>query len=248
MLGPTQDEHTTADLSAFGIYESGLPKFRLGGPNDGGYVVVDMDGGYDLLLSAGVGGDIRFEVDFLDRYEIKGVAFDPGVDRLPAEHPRLGLRGERATSSLLASYLENYTHVFLKMDIEGDEYDLFEGLSEDLMSNIKQMVVEFHNVERANHIETIGKLSKTHVFLHAHGNNCCGTHVFRPPFYSPGGVEVYDGEVELPNLLEITAVRAGDVKEFWPRTEPMPTGLDWPNLPGKPEIKIDGWPFVSRLS
>ena len=55
-------------------------KLRLGNDNDGGYVIVEMDG-YDYLLSGGVGGDIGFEKAFTDKYDIKCSAFDGTDDK-----------------------------------------------------------------------------------------------------------------------------------------------------------------------
>ena len=50
-------------------------KYRLGNKNDGGYVIMETDN-YDFLLSGGVGGDISFEKNFTEKYNVNCVCFD----------------------------------------------------------------------------------------------------------------------------------------------------------------------------
>lgn len=50
------------------LYKSQFLKERIGKNNDGGYVVVQLPGDYDLFLSGGISNDITFESDFLVKH------------------------------------------------------------------------------------------------------------------------------------------------------------------------------------
>lgn len=64
-------------------------KKRVGNPNgDGGYVIIDGLGDYDLLLSAGIADDISFEDEFLKDKNIKCFAFDGTIQRFSSIYDR----------------------------------------------------------------------------------------------------------------------------------------------------------------
>lgn len=59
---------------------------------DGGYVISDEVSRHsDVLISAGVGEDIRFEADFYKRYGCKGLLIDPFVSDKVAEESSASL-------------------------------------------------------------------------------------------------------------------------------------------------------------
>ena len=77
----------------------------------------------------------------------------------------------------LSEYFEKYNDIFLKMDIEGHEFEWFDSLSAADLLKIKQLVIEIHMTEHpAEQMQkqrrTLARLAYTHVLLHAHGNNC----------------------------------------------------------------------------
>ena len=45
-------------------------KIRLGTNGDGGYVMAELDGGYDCYISAGISDEESFSRDFIDKYII----------------------------------------------------------------------------------------------------------------------------------------------------------------------------------
>lgn len=68
--------------------------------------------------------------------------------------------------------LKNLNNVVIKCDVEGDEYNLFKYIFNDL-KKIDMMVIEFHWVEK-NFIKfkkLIKKIQKTHSIIHFHANN-----------------------------------------------------------------------------
>ena len=66
------------------VYKTHYPKIRIGSPNDGGYVIIDLPGTYDNFISGGVSNDVNFEIALLQRHpELTCHAFDGTVESLP---------------------------------------------------------------------------------------------------------------------------------------------------------------------
>ena len=212
-------------------------KIRIGNNHDGGYVIADDVGSYDCYLSCGVAYDESFSRDFINKYsmnETNSFAFDGTVDTYPWNcTTNISFIRKNISDTCddghtdLRYYLERYRDVFLKMDIEGGEYTWLVGTSH--LKNIKQMVIEFHNVwntKVAN--ECLEKIAETHVIVHAHGNNY--------------------GDIvnNLPNVIELTYVRR-DVAETWSLNKTcLPTaGIDSPNNPHMNDIFLGSQPFQS---
>lgn len=233
------------ELETLTVYKSPLPKIRLGKNNDGGYVMVDGCN-IDFLLSAGVSDDVSFEIDFLNKYKtINAVAFDGTVNRLPQQHSKLTFVqknvGNIVSSSIdnLHSYLNSYNNIFLKMDIEGCEYDWINTLSKEQMNNISQVVMEFHlHLDKhwtgdysifCNNM--IKKWYDTHVLVHLHPNNCQPTRKLQ-------------GQ-DFPLVFEVCFLRKDYFKDFplTLSTEPIPGELDQINVHCCPLITLKGYPY-----
>ena len=111
--------------------------------------------------------------------------------------------------------------VFLKIDIEGDEYKIIEDLVAH-SSHVVGMVIEFHstNALRPLFVRSVQSLQRVYEIVHLHANN----------FASIGD----DG---LPNALEITLIRKSKLMSLDRRRRlPIPL-LDSPNNP----LKSDYW-------
>jgi glycosyltransferase involved in cell wall biosynthesis len=210
-------------------------KIRLGNAHDGGYVIADDVGSYDCYLSCGVACDESFSRDFINKFsmnETNSFAFDGTIDAYPWNcTTNISFIRKNISDTCddmntdLQYYLERHKDVFLKMDIEGGEYKWLACTSH--LKNIKQMVIEFHNVwntKVAN--ECLEKIAETHVIVHAHGNNY--------------------GDIvnNLPNVIELTYVRR-DVAESWSlNTTCLPiAGLDFSNNPRVNDIFLGSQPF-----
>lgn len=161
------------------IYECNFKKIRLGKKNDGGYIILDIDD-YDAFISCGIERDISFDEAFIKKYQnIKKIlAYDGTIRRLPKKNNRIkfvrrniGPEETRRTSNL-HNILENYKNVFLKMDIEGSEFEWINSLSANHLINIKQLVIEIHYPFSKEKWNIFSKLNKTHYLCHIHGNNC----------------------------------------------------------------------------
>ena len=84
----------------------------------------------------------------------------------------------------LQSIITSNQKVFLKMDIEGNEYNWLLNTSENDLLSFKQIVMEFHGINDNSwgasyqqKFECFKKLSNTHYLIHIHGNNC--GHLFK---------------------------------------------------------------------
>ena len=127
-------------------------------------------------------------------------------------------------------FFEKYQNIFMKMDIEGEENNLFESFSDADLLKIRQLVIEFHSAEQ---IVIPTRLAKTHWLVHFHGNNCCGTKKVN--------------NIIIPNVFECTYIRKEIDEILSYNIDPIPFTLDQPNLKNnftkKEDIRIDWPPF-----
>ena len=216
------------------VYQSPYPKIRLGKNNDGGYIICDLTANYDVFLSGGIGNDISFEEAFLQKYtDVICYAFDGTLNNFPKPvsnrlfycNKNLNLH-ETSTTSNLHYFFSKYQNIFMKMDIEGGENNLFKSFSDDDLLKIKQLVIEFHSAEQ---FVIPSRLAKTHWLVHFHANNCCGTNLMN--------------RIAIPKVFECTYVRkqADEVLSY--NTDPIPFTLDQPNCQDKAEIMLNYSPF-----
>ncbi len=240
-------------------------KFRLGVASDGGYVVgvppsnggVGGESEYDCYISAGVSTEESFTRDFIARYggvcqlsETNCFAFDGTIQAYPVEYTdkitffKKNIGGGEVDTDLetnLLFVLNNYSRVFIKMDIEGGEYPWLLRMSLDDLRKIKQLVIEFHGItgdgwgcSYNDKVKCLAKLAETHYIVHAHGNN--HSHTLH----------------RIPDVIELTCISkscwgagAGEVAPGF-NTTPMPVaGLDFPNSRWRPDYDLNVYPFVS---
>lgn len=220
---------------------------RVGPKCDGGYVIVDgID--YDLFLSCAISDDLRFEDSFLSKYKIPCIAFDGSISRIPPHKNLLHWEKKNVgavntlTTTNLKEYMGNAKNIFLKMDIEGSEFDWINSMSTEDLSSFAQIVMEIHwpfDVYRASMLE---KLNSTHYLVHLHGNNYCDRDI---PQGLPSG-RTYDGtvtikcqglqEIRLPEVFEATYIRKGPT--CFKKEIQFPTPLDYPNNPLAEDISF----------
>jgi hypothetical protein len=223
-----------------------LEKKHLGVENDGGYVIGILDGNYDFYISAGVGNEESFTRDFINMYKMNKTncaAFDGTIDNYPYEYTNNITFYRRNISPFkndcnanLTYFTDNYSNIFLKMDIEAAEYPWLLSLSEEQIKAFKQIVIEFHginddswNTKLSVKNECFKKLSNTHYAIHIHGNN-------------------YGGLTNnTPDTVEVTYIRKNTI-DYEPtlNKQPMPIiGLDFPNNPQINDYDLNFPPFVN---
>jgi hypothetical protein len=214
-----------------------------------------VEGVYDCYISAGVSNEESFTRDFLKRYsgpcslnETNCFAFDGTIVAYPTQYTdkitffkkNIG-GGEVDTDALtnLRFVLDKYSRVFLKMDIEGGEYPWLMRMTADDLRKIRQLVIEFHGITGTGWGSSfedkwacINKLSETHYFVHAHGNNYSHT------------------ISHIPDVIELTCIEKSYFADSGVpplNKSPLPIlGLDFANCSARHDIDLNVYPFVSK--
>jgi hypothetical protein len=213
-------------------------KIRLGNNGDGGYVISDVDN-YDSYISCGVGDEFSFCKDFIQKYKTKNnFSFDGTINEVPLNYPDDLIFYKKNINTItdndntdLKEYLKRYKSVFLKMDIEGDEYKWIEITDTNELISIKQMVIEFHNISKniLLFITCLKKITNTHTIIHCNGNNYAGTFLkFKKNF---------------PDVLEITFLSNHYINDKKLNLLELPSNLDFPNNPELKPIDLNFTPF-----
>ena len=95
----------------------------------------------------------------------------------------------------MVEYITNYHNIFLKMDIEGSEFNWIDIINTDYLNRFSQIVIEFHWPYDKYRYCMVTKLLKTHLIVHMHGNN------------GPGLIKIGRQNLNIPEVLELTLIR-----------------------------------------
>jgi hypothetical protein len=134
----------------------------------------------------------------------------------------------------LSEYLRHNRIIptLIKMDIEGGEVDWIRSLLPEHMDVMTQIVMEFHRPFSETEINMFKKLNETHLPIHFHPNNACGTRIHNGIYF--------------PNVFECTYLHkrffngyAELNRDFIPND-----AVDVRNILFKDEIWIGHPPFV----
>jgi len=239
------------------VYTSPLPKTRYGNNQDGGYVGVKTP--TDILLSGGIGTDISFELDFVKVNDVNAICADSifyngnnrfidledfinnnefkndlYISKLQFVNKLVG-KDENDKSTNYHNFLQQFSDITLKLDIEGAEFDYINSLSNKQLNKINQIFLEVHWLDKLNDFSFFEKLNQNHILIHAHGNNC-----------GPGDRLFRVGELKIPKVLEVTYLHKKFFSgEYKLNSEPLPSPLDFPNGPNKPDLSLNFPPFVN---
>ena len=218
------------------LYDCNLKRIRLGDTNDGGYVMFDGLS-YDGFISGGIEYTNTFENEFIEKYGTHCYAFDYSIEELPQQNDKIIFKKLEINEENNLSYLINlHEKCFVKMDIEGSEWNWLLSLNENTLNRISQMVIEFHfllmideNVQNneelflaefTKRMRILEKLNKTHVMCHIHGNNYSQNMKFN--------------ENVLPQVIECTFLNKNIFKNdpsklIFKNIRSLPTVFDAPN-------------------
>jgi Methyltransferase FkbM domain len=223
------------------------PKRRVGGPNDGGYVMLDDLDRIGVCYSLGVGPDVSWDLEMAERGAVV-LQYDHTVENAPATHPnfrhfRVGITHDEALAPdmkrldmlLLENGHVDRDDMILKVDIEGHEWDALGVINSLTFARFRQIVVEFHGM-RLLEIDTFRQrahrlfltLRQTHEVIHVHGNNYAGLHIVM-------GMPIAD-------CLEVTFVNRR-YHSFVPCHECFPGTLDSPNHANRPDWFLGSFCF-----
>jgi hypothetical protein len=167
-------------------------------------------------------------------------AFDGTVENLPNKHDKINFIKKNISDlnsdseDNLKDLIATYQDIFLKMDIEGDEYLWMSNLTDGELSKFKQIAIEFHEPYEKYKWRCLERLCKTHWAFHFHPNNC--------------GAVCFHGKTAVPEAFEMTYVRKSEIKDA-PRINrtSFPTELDRPNSPLRPTVPYNGEPYCCTL-
>lgn len=234
------------------------PKVRLGpsipgehNHGDGGYVtpavMIEKSVG---LVTYGVAGDIRYEVDYATKYKKPAYLFDHTVDHPREPAPGLLFTKEGLGKDLpnCSEFLDHYRRlglkgdVLLKIDIEGGEYDYFNQTDIPNMSLVTTgIILEIHWIDDANNqkkfINMMNKLNEFYVLTHIHGNNWGGTFDYIQRLSDTR----FTG-ITMPKVYELTLTNKRFVNYITPDNQSYPIdGLDLPNnaYPGSKDCSLE---------
>jgi len=239
------------------VYTSPLPKTRYGNNQDGGYVGVKTP--TDILLSGGIGTDISFELDFVKVNDVNAICADSifyngnnrfidledfinnnefkndlYISKLQFVNKLVG-KDENDKSTNYHNFLQQFSDITLKLDIEGAEFDYINSLSNKQLNKINQIFLEVHWLDKLNDFSFFEKLNQNHILIHAHGNNC-----------GPGDRLFRVGELKIPKVLEVTYLHKKFFSgEYKLNSEPLPSPIDFPNNSNKAELSLNFPPFVN---
>jgi len=219
-------------------YNVGYDLIRIGSSNDGGYLVPDLLNEISICFSPGVGNNIEFERQIINK-GIKTFLADGTINREDIKLDNFNFLKKNLASydSEMTITLENWVKeegdfsdsLLLQMDIESSEYEVIHATSQDCLKKFKVLVIEFHYIEKINNHyfyklfeNSIKKLSLNFEILHIHPNNCQG--VFP--------VSGFD----LPTAIEITFLRKDLCKEK--KDTKIPHFLDQKNIMNLPDVSF----------
>ncbi len=136
-------------------------KIRIGNNYDGGYVIPNNIT-FSKLYSFGISNNMTFDVDFVDKFNIPALLFDPTISKLPNDvynynkltFNKIGLYSSNCSKMIgniicdvktLDTLLENEdNNIILKIDIEGDEFSSILSTSDNILNKCACIVAEFH--------------------------------------------------------------------------------------------------------
>ena len=223
---------------------------RLGGRNDGGYLVPDDLDGIRACFSPGVSDVADFELDLALR-GIPSFLIDASVTSSPIVHDLLHFESlwlgaaddpETDTISLDTWVAHNAPatnpggetepgDLLLQMDIEDAEWAALAAASDATLARFRIIVIEFHDLESLTTrkgLEYMGsvfrKLNRQFSVVHAHPNNYSAVEFI-------GGVGIHP-------LMEFTLLRRDRISHAQPAVT-FPHPLDARNVRQKPNVALN---------
>ena len=163
----------------------GKKKVRIGSKKDGGYILLNDFENIKIAYSFGINNEVSFDKDLADK-NIDIFMYDHTIEKLPFENKRfhwkkIGLTEKMGKGNNMKTLYEliqenghsNEKNMILKIDIEGQEWNVFNKISEDILTQFKYILVEFHfnNKFASHYLQVFKKINRSHQIFHLHCNN-----------------------------------------------------------------------------
>jgi hypothetical protein len=223
--------------------ESPAELIRIGGKNDGGYLVPNDFEGIVGCFSPGVAERAEFD-ESIAEMGIPCFMVDFSVDQPPMANPLfdfeklfLTTRDTPDQTIRLDTWIKEkapeHGDLILQMDIEGGEWPVLADVSPETLSRFRIIVLEIHGLDSVFTSEVSSglcraifeKLNDQFSVIHLHANNCCGSLSFRG--------------LKIPRVLELTLIRKDRYEHSNSKIAPgIPNSLDAPNVYWKKELRL----------
>ena len=219
-----------------------IKHIRIGGKNDGGYLVPKDFDGVKFCFSPGVGNISLFENE-LSKKNIKSFLADYSVNKNFSNNIMIDFEKKFLGPITYNNYIslkdwisskidyENNNDLILQMDIEGDEYDVLQSIDLKTLKKFRIILVEFHNLHYIfdefyydKILKIFNILSEYFYCSHIHPNNDVD-------FVS------VSKKIIIPPVMEFSFIRKDRVKILDDKLK-FPNELDEPNNPKKREITL----------
>ena len=238
-------------LKTYTVYDQNGPLLlkRVGRDYDGGYIVPEKSLQMaDALLGYGIADDPSFEEAFSDTYKRPSYGFDGGVASVPSKNKLFTffrecissdqfLYGNQMSSGKVSTFTQQLDRlglkgkkVFVKMDIEGAEYEAFP----DILAHADQITgiafeLHFRSLPALRKaVALLKELDQQFILVHVHGNNSGKT-------FSTKGMTG-----KIPYTLELTYINKNLVTRFEVAlNQKHPQPIDRPNVPTLPEAEFE---------
>jgi len=217
--------------------QTNIKLIRLGPEGDGGYLVPNDLEDIEACFSPGVDLISDFEQECYNR-GMQIFLADKSVDKPNLQIPEdeyhftkkfIGTINNEDVmtidSWISSANINTSSDLLLQMDIEGHEYSSLLTVSHTLMKRFRIIVIEFHDLNKIWNKEFFRlaqsvflKILDTHVCVHIHPNNCCGT-------------DVQTG-IEIPRVAEFTFLRKDRITSLKNSTK-FPHKFDFDNTDEK---------------
>jgi len=207
-----EPQHLVALARKLRPQRTGFDLVRIGGTNDGGYLLPDDLDDIAACFSPGVAANSTFEIDLLQKKGIGSHLADYSVNEPPMNFKPLSFTKKYigTVNDDMFMTLDNWVRdqkefktkkdLLLQMDIEGWEYPSLLSTSEEVLKRFRIIILEIHDIESWGHppffrtVEAFfAKLLQNFHVVHNHPNNFCGA--------------INLGGFEAPRVIELTLLR-----------------------------------------
>ncbi|MEJ0092984.1 MAG: hypothetical protein WDN46_06035 [Methylocella sp.] len=223
----------------------GLNKIRVGSSNDGGYVMLDDFRDVGGAISMGVETNIDWDLAIAARGLIvrqfdhtvdHALSADPLIQFAPLKVSAIDEPGSITMDQAIEDLgMQPNEAAICKIDIEGDEWPVFEAAEIERLARCSQIICELHNfsaaadpvwLERA--LKVMTKLRSRFDVFHVHANNWDDFTTF--------------ANVPFPETLEVSLGNRARY-QFEETDERFPIEIDRPNRPNFADLHLGAFRF-----
>ncbi len=216
---------------------------RFGHPHDGGYLLcANLGSEAKAAYSWGIDGRDEWGCDVSRAYHLPVHQYDCFNPKRPVcegaefrfhdecvgpTQATIDGRAFDAVANQIAKNGDAGKHLLVKMDVESAEWESLAATPDNVLANIDQLSIEFHELDGPRYVDVINKLKQTFHIANVHFNNYACMWWSRP---FPG----------LAYELLFVNKRLGILDSANPWAD-HPNALDAPNNPSKNDCQAAAW-------